>query len=377
MLTRIIRRGYLNQINKSAKGASGLSVADYRSDTCSKPTDKMRDAMANCVVGDEVYGDDPTTNKLHNDMAELLGKEAALTTTSGTQANLIAMMLMGEKVGQAVVFGDNSHLMYYERGGIASIGNVFGYVLPNLDDGTIDMDKLTYHVPSPVDMHKVEIAGISLESSQNNCGGRAIQPAYFSKVAKYAKKHKVKLHLDGARAWNAALHHNMTMKEYVKDFDLVNVCMSKGMSCPAMSVIAGSKKDIDRAVVLRKILGGGMRQTGVLSAACLVSLMDWEEVLSKDNENCKFIADELAGVECLHFDPNTVETNILKFKIDNKHMKKIKLDHQGVAKQLDQHYKIWCHTGFHNDHIRLVTHRWITREHCERTVKALKEVLHP
>jgi len=129
-------------------------------------------------------------------------------------------------------------------------------------------------------MHKVEIKGVSLESSQNNCGGRAIDPKYFSKVKKLTKKHKLKLHLDGARSWNAALYHNMTMKEYVKDFDLVNVCMSKGMSCPAYSVIAGSKKDMDRALVLRKMLGGGLRQTGVLSAACLVSLMDWEDVLT-------------------------------------------------------------------------------------------------
>ena len=119
----------------------------------------------------------------------------------------------------------------------------------------------------------------------------------------------------------------MSMKEYVKDFDLVNVCMSKGMSCPALSVIAGSKKDIERALMFRKILGGGMRQTGVLTAACLVSLMDWEEVLTQDNENCKWIADELADCKGLVYDPSVVETNILKFKIDKKHMKNLKIDH--------------------------------------------------
>lgn len=196
--------------------------------------------MANAVVGDEIYGDDPTTNKLHRDVAEILGKEAALITTSGTQANLIAMMLLNERIGSAVVIGDNSHIMFYERGGMASIGNVFGYVLPNLADGTIDLKALKYHVPSPNDPHKVKITGISLESSMNNCGGRAIQPSYFKEVKQYAKKHKVKLHLDGARSWNAALHHGLSMKEYVKDFDIVNVCMSKGMGCPALSLIAGT-----------------------------------------------------------------------------------------------------------------------------------------
>lgn len=184
------------------------------------------------------------------------------------------------------------------------------------------------------------------------------------------------MHLDGARSWNAALHHNMSMKEYVKDFDLVNVCMSKAMSCPAMSVIAGSKKDIDRAVTLRKILGGGMRQTGVLSAACLVSLMDWEEVLTIDNENCRFMANELADCEQIIFDPTTVDTNILRFTIDKQHMKKLKIDHNGVNKILKDDYNIWGGTGFFNDHIRLVTHRWVTREHCERSVKAIKEILH-
>jgi threonine aldolase len=174
----ITRRGY-KQAKTSMPTSSSLSIGDFRSDTCTKPCDKMRDAMANAVVGDEIYGDDPTTNKLHHDMAELLGKEAALTTTSGTQANLIAMMLMNESLGCGVVIGDNSHLVHYERGGMASIAGVFGLMLPNFADGTIDMEKIKYHVPSPNDPHKMKITGISLESSHNNCGGRAIQPAYF------------------------------------------------------------------------------------------------------------------------------------------------------------------------------------------------------
>ena len=163
----LTHRGYkqTTKVVSAASSTGSLPFGDFRSDTCSIPCEKMRDAMSKAVVGDEIYGDDPTTNKLHRDVADILGKEAALITTSGTQANLIAMMLFNEKIGSACVIGDNSHLMYYERGGMASIGGIFGYVLPNLDDGTIDMNKLKYHVPSPNDPHKVKITGISLESS--------------------------------------------------------------------------------------------------------------------------------------------------------------------------------------------------------------------
>lgn len=171
------------------------------------------------------------------------------------------------------------------------------------------------------------------------------------------------MHLDGARSWNAALYHGMTMKEYTKDFDLVNVCLSKGMGCPAMSVIAGSKADIDRALVFRKMLGGGMRQTGILSAAALVSLMDWEEKLSTDNLNAKWLGEEIADIKALKdFDPSLVETNIVKFKLDPIAMKKLKLDHNGVNAKLREH-DIWAGTGFHNDHIRFVVHRGTPREH--------------
>lgn len=137
--------------------------------------------------------------------------------------------------------------------------------------------------------------------------------------------------MDGARSWNSALYHGLTMKDYTKDFDLVNVCMSKGMGCPALSLVVGSEADIRRAKVFRKMLGGGMRQTGVLSAACLVSLMDWQDKLSVDNENATFLAHELADCKSIVFDPTLVETNIVKFTLDPKASKQLKLDHNSVA----------------------------------------------
>lgn len=313
--------------------------------------------MANAVLGDEVFGDDPTTNKLNKDIAELLGKEAAILTSSGTQANLIAMMLIANQKGEAVIIGDNSHIAHYERGGMSSIGSVFPRVIQNLPDGTLDLHQIKHEVPSADDTHIVRVAGISLESSQNNCSGRALLPEYISSVKKITKKNKLKLHLDGARAWNAAIFLGISMKEMVKDFDIVNICLSKGMGCPAGSMIAGSHEDIKRARVLRKMLGGGMRQTGILSACGLVSLMDWEEKLLLDNQNAKFLATELASIPGVLIDPDTVDTNIVRFKIDDRVLKKIKLDHNGLKMKLREDHQILCTSGFHNNNIRLVTHR--------------------
>ena len=193
------------------------------------------------------------------------------------------MMLIAQRKGEAVIIGDNSHIAHYERGGMSGIGSVFPVVLQNHPDGTISLDDIKHNVPHVNDQHIVHIAGISLESSQNNCSGRALLPEYIARVKKVTKKNKIKLHLDGARSWNSALFLGITMKEMVKDFDVVNVCLSKGMGCPAGSMIAGTEEDIKRARVIRKMLGGGMRQTGILSACALVSLMDWEDRLLLDN----------------------------------------------------------------------------------------------
>lgn len=164
----------------------------------------------------------------------------------------------------------------------------------------------------------------------------------------------------------------MTMKEMVKDFDVVNVCLSKGMGCPAGSMIAGTEEDIKRARVIRKMLGGGMRQTGFLSACALVSLMDWEDKLLLDNQNAKFLATELASIPGIVIDPSTVDTNIVRFKIEDKALKRAKLDHDGIKFKLKEDHQILCTSGFHNNNIRLVTHRQATRPHCEKVLVVLK-----
>ena len=183
------------------------------------------------------------------------------------------------------------------------------------------------------------------------------------------------MHLDGARSWNSAVFLDMEMKDMVADFDLVNVCLSKGLGCPAGSLIAGSADEIDRARTLRKMLGGGMRQIGHLAACGLVSLMDWQEKLLIDNRNAAFMASELYDIPGVKIDPNEIETNIVRFTIDPSHLRKKKLDYFKVRDHLKEDHEILCNAGFLNDNIRFVTHRNLDRKDCEKAVKAMRNLL--
>ena len=187
----------------------------------------------------------------------------------------MAMMTLAPEKGTSVIMGHKSHILYYERGGVGGMANVMPWVIKNESDGTIPIAPMEYITNIQSDEHVVPIKAISLESSAMNVGGRIIQLDYIEKVRKLAKKKKLKMHLDGARSWNAAVGLGIEMKDMVKDFDLVNVCLSKGMGCPIGSVVAGSAEDIKKARVYRKMLGGGMRQMGVVAAPALVALEDW------------------------------------------------------------------------------------------------------
>ena len=183
------------------------------------------------------------------------------------------------------------------------------------------------------------------------------------------------MHLDGARSWNASLALGLEMKEMVKDFDIVNVCFSKGMGCPMGSMIAGSNAEIERAKVFRKMLGGAMRQTGIISACALVSLMDWQDKLTIDNHNAKFLAEELAQIPGIRCDPSVVDTNILYLTVEEKKLKQLKTDHRGIHKKILEEFKCNFMVGFYNEYFRFVTHRDVTRADCETVVKAFKTVL--
>jgi threonine aldolase len=218
----------------------------------------MREAMKNAEVGDDVYRDDPTVNRLQEEIAKLFGKEDSVFVPSGTMSNLISMMVNVRIKGEAAILGSNSHIYCIERGGISAIGSIHPIVVNNKPDATFDLKELEYIIP-PNSEHLPQPRVIALESSHNICNGRVLPLDYIKKVKKIAKKHKLRMHLDGARGLNAVTYLGVEPAEMVKDFDTVNFCLSKGMGCPIGSMVIGTKEDMAFARILRKLLGGQMR----------------------------------------------------------------------------------------------------------------------
>ena len=219
------------------------TVIDFRSDTVTRPSMQMRKLMVNAPVGDDVFYDDPTINELQSEVAKLYGKQAGILIPSGTMSNLIAFMLHCRHKGDAAFIGEKSHINNWERGNIASAASVMPMTLKNRDDGTIDLDEVDFWCRE-LDPHLVTNKVLSLESPHNECSGRVLRMKYIKEAKKMARKHKLKMHLDGARSFNAAAFLKIPMAEMCKDFDTVSVCMSKGLGAPIGSVLVGSEKDI-------------------------------------------------------------------------------------------------------------------------------------
>ena len=282
---------------------------DLRSDTVTKPTDAMRRAMAEAEVGDDVYGEDPTVNRLEALAAELLGKEAALFVASGTMGNLISLLCHGER-GDEVIVGDNAHIFYYEQGGMAAVGGMQPRTVPNLADGTMALDMIEHAIRGE-DEHFPRSRIIALENTHNRCGGRVLTPSYTDAVGALAHAHGLVLHIDGARLWNAAVAQQVSPARLVAEADSVSCCLSKGLAAPVGAVIAGSALFIKRARRNRKLLGGGMRQAGVIAAAGIVALMEMVERLADDHANARALANGLAQIDGLSAEPSAVESNIV------------------------------------------------------------------
>lgn len=297
---------------------------------------------------------------------------------SGCMANIAAMMTVCPTRGDACVVGNWSHIVNYERGGLSTVGGIMPWVIANEEDGTMPLDQIEKVCNFSINEHIVPVTGISLESPHNNKSGVVLRPDYIKKVKKIAKKRKAKLHLDGARSWNASLFLGLEMKEMCQDFDIISICMSKGMGCPIGSLIVGTEKDMITARNHRKILGGAMRQTGIFAACGLVSLHDWQEKLTQDNLNAKWIAEELYDIKGVNVEPEKVETNILRFTFDPEVMKKnIRTDYFGFVGRLKEEENILVNPGFANDYIRLVTHRDVSREMCEKFIQTVKRMVNP
>jgi threonine aldolase len=287
-------------------------VIDLRSDTVTKPSQKMRAAMAAADVGDDVYDEDPTVHRLESECARLLGTEAALFVTSGTQGNLVSVLAHCGR-GDEIIVGDEAHIFYYELGGVSALGGVHVREVPN-HDGILDPAEVERAIRK-VDIHSPPTKLVCYENTHNRGGGRASSATQFKAVADVAHAHGVKVHLDGSRLFNASAALNVSAQSLCADADSVNICFSKGLGAPVGSAIAGPLDFIARCRRYRKMVGGGLRQAGVLAAAALVALEDGPKRLHEDHANARAFAQALASSGKFECDLGTVQSNIALFGV--------------------------------------------------------------
>ncbi len=289
------------------------TIIDLRSDTLTLPTPAMRKAMAEAEVGDDVFGEDPTVNRLETMAARKMGKEAALFVASGTMANIVSQMAHCGR-GDEMILGDQSHISWYEQGGSAALGGIHPRTVKNRRDGTLSLEDLQAAF-RPDNVHYPRSRLIVLENTHNRCDGSPLGPDYMASVADLSRRLGLKIHVDGARIFNAAVALGVDPKALTAAADSVSFCLSKGLGAPAGSLVCGSKAFIARARRVRKVLGGGMRQAGVLAAAGIVSLTEMVDRLEEDHENAKALARGLSRIPGIEIDSRRVKTNIVYFKL--------------------------------------------------------------
>jgi len=290
---------------------SWMKSIDLRSDTVTHPTPVMRRAMFEAEVGDDVFGEDPTVNRLEEVAAEKMGKEAALFITSGTQGNLVAV-LTHTHPGDEIILGDEAHILWYEVNGAAMLGGVNMRALPNDSVGRLDADDIVRAIREH-DIHCPNTTLLCLENTHNRCGGAVLTAEYTNEVCDIAHARGLKVHLDGARVFNAAVALVVPVSALTENVDSVSLCLSKGLSAPVGSLLCGSRDFVERARKFRKMLGGGMRQAGVIAAAGIVALETMVDRLAEDHANARRLAQGLAGIEGIRLTQDEIATNIVMF----------------------------------------------------------------
>ena len=290
-----------------------MNIIDLRSDTLTHPTETMRTAMAQADVGDDVFGEDPTVNRLEKLTAERIGKEAAVFVPSGTMGNLISMLSHCAR-GDEVILGDQSHIFLNEVGGIAALGGIQPHILPNEPDGTLNLKTLENSIRAR-DLHYPPTRLIALENTHNFCMGSPITPEYMTRVGDLARKHNLKVHVDGARIFNAAVALETDVKDLTEETDSVMFCLSKGLSAPVGSLTCGTEDFIQSARKWRKMVGGGMRQAGPLAAAGIIALNDLVDRLKEDHANARTLAEGLSSLKGMVIDLELIKTNIIFFSL--------------------------------------------------------------
>jgi len=336
---------------------------DFRSDTVTVPTEEMRKAMASAVVGDDVYGDDATINELERLAAEIFGKESALFVPTGTMANQLALFTHVQR-GEEVILPDNCHIIAHEAGASAIIAGAQLRSVPNVK-GEMSLDLVEHYIrKDPDDIHQPRTALISYENADSD--GQVRSLVYMKQVKALAEKYQLPVYVDGARIFNAATYLNVDVKEMAQYADTISVCLSKGLCAPAGSLLMGSNEFIAKARRKRKILGGGMRQVGILAAAGILALKEMSKRLQEDHDNAKYLCTRLKEVEGLEVYEERLQINMVFFRL-----KDFPLNSSALVKYMaDRDIRI---NGEDNGMMRFVTHNYVSKEEIDKVVQLLKE----
>ncbi len=338
---------------------------DLRSDTVTKPTEDMRLSIYRAEVGDDVYQDDPTVNQLEVMAAEMLGKEAALFVSSGTQGNIVSL-LTHTKRGDEVILEKNAHIFLYEVAGMAALGGLMANRIQGTR-GFMNPDDIEAAVRSK-NVHYPDTTVLCVENTHNFAGGAVISLEQQQQLRDVANKYNLKMHLDGARFFNATTALNCSPKELAKPYDSIQFCLSKGLGAPVGSLILGSSDFIEKARRYRKMLGGGMRQAGIIAAGGIYALQNNIARLKEDHDNAKYLANQISIIDELELVYDQVETNIIYFYIKIDEINAVdfcnKLKENGILANPSGEKKV-----------RFVTHLGINREDCKKTIKTIKNML--
>lgn len=335
-----------------------MRVIDLRSDTVTKPTRAMRDAMAAAEVGDDVYKDDPTVNKLEALAAEMCGTQSALFVPSGTQSNLLALLCHCQR-GDEYIAGQEAHTYKFEAGGGAVLGSIQPQPIEYEPDGTLDFDKVMEVIKPSDDFHYARTKLLCLENTHN---GKVLPLDYLEQFSRFASKHSLRTHLDGARVFNASVQQHIPVSAITRHFDSISICLSKGLGAPVGSLLCSTKEVISEASRWRKMLGGGMRQAGIIAAAGIVALTEHVERLKEDHDNAQLLAAGLQHIDELEIDTNSLQTNMVFVSVDALKAEKLRL-------YLEQRNILIMPM---RSIIRFVTHLDISQDDIKRVVEEIK-----
>jgi threonine aldolase len=344
-----------------------VRTIDLRSDTVTLPTPEMRRVIAEAALGDDVYGEDPTVNRLEKLAAEMVGKGAAVLVASGTMGNLCALLAHCARGDEALI-GDESHIYHYEGGGASTLGGIALHPVPTAPGGELPLDALAAAIRDPLDEHEALTRLVCLENTHNRCGGTVLAPDYMRAVHDFAHSRGLLAHLDGARLFNAAVALGVDARAITDHVDSVQFCLSKGLSAPVGSILAGDAAFIARARRVRKLVGGGMRQAGIIAAAGIVALEQMVGRLAEDHANARLLAEGLASFPQIAINMAAVQTDIVIFSLRDE-----RLTQGAFVRALTERGLLLGELG--NGRIRAVTHYGIDSGDIEEALEIVRTVL--